>query len=185
MSDAIETPRPVIQTGLPAQVPTDYLSEVDLEHAHCSEIGALVRLPSRDERIVPGYFRDPDWTVKDLVAHLGVWPAEAATELTNMANAYEPRDLDVDIRNAETLAARRNEPSDVVWGHAVSARASGGSRCGGRAIRPICGCARPGRSTMVSIYPDCGPGSPNWSRRGPARPATSGLHRTSSTRHRP
>jgi hypothetical protein len=104
MSNAIETPRPVIQTGLPPQVPTDYLSEVDLEHAHWSEIGALVRLLSRDERIVPGYFRDP------------------------AATAYEPRGLDVDIRNAETLAAWRNEPWDVVWGHAVSARAIGGSR---------------------------------------------------------
>lgn len=125
MSDTIETPRHVIQTGLPTPVPTDYRSEVDLEHAHWSEIGALVRLLSRDERIVPGYFRDPDWTVKDLVAHLGVWLAEAATELTNIAaNAYEPRDLDVDMRNAETLAAWRDEPWDVVWGHAVAGRAN-------------------------------------------------------------
>ena len=125
MSDTIETPRHVIQTGLPTPVPTAYRSEVDLEHAHWSEIGALVRLLSRDERIVPGYFRDPDWTVKDLVAHLGVWLAEAATELTNIAaNAYEPRDLDVDMRNAETLAAWRDEPWDVVWGHAVAGRAN-------------------------------------------------------------
>ena len=125
MSDTIETPRHVIQTGLPTPVPTDYRSEVDLEHAHWSEIGALVRLLSRDERIVPGYFSDPDWTVKDLAAHLGVWLAEAATELTNIAaNAYEPRDLDVDMRNAETLAAWRDEPWDVVWGHAVAGRAN-------------------------------------------------------------
>ena len=125
MSDTIETPRHVIQTGFPTPVPTDYRSEVDLEHAHWSEIGALVRLLSRDERIVPGYFRDPEWTVKDLVAHLGVWLAEAATELTNIAaNAYEPRDLDVDMRNAETLAAWRDEPWDVVWGHAVAGRAN-------------------------------------------------------------
>ena len=56
MSDAVETPRPVIQTGLPPRVPTDYRSEVDLEHAQWSEIGTLVRLLSPDERIVPGYF---------------------------------------------------------------------------------------------------------------------------------
>ena len=125
MSDATETPRHVIQTGLATQVPRDYRSEVDLEHAQWSEIGTLVRLLSPDERIVPGYFRDPEWTVKDLVAHLGVWLAEAGTELTNIAaNAYEPRDLDVDMRNAETLATWRGEPWDVVWGHAVSARAN-------------------------------------------------------------
>ena len=125
MSDTIETPRHVIHAGLPPPVPTDYLSEVDLEHARWSGIGALVRLLSRDERIVPGYVHDPDWTMKDLVAHLGVWLAEAATELTNVAaNAYQPRDLDVDMRNADTLAAWRDEPWDVVWGHAVGARAN-------------------------------------------------------------
>ena len=64
--------------------------------------------------------------MKDLTAHLGVfWLAEAATELTNIAaNAYQPRDLDVDMRNADTLAAWRDEPWDVVWGHAVCARAN-------------------------------------------------------------
>ena len=125
MSDPIETRRRKVQTAVPSTVPTDYLSEIDLEHARWSEIGALVRLLSSEERIVPGYFHDPDWTMKDLAAHLGVWLAQAATELTNVAaNAYQPRDLDIDMRNAETLAAWRDEPWDVVWGHAVSARAN-------------------------------------------------------------
>jgi len=56
------------------QLPTvhaEYLSEVGLEHARWSEITGLLGLLAPEERIVSGYFRDSDWTVKDLVAHLG------------------------------------------------------------------------------------------------------------------
>ena len=126
MSDTIETPR---SSGdirpLQQSVPTDYISEVDLEAARWSEIRSLLRLLSEDEVIVPGYFRDPDWTVKDLVSHLGAWLDEAATQLTNIAgNAYVAHDLSVDALNAETLAAWRDEPWDVVEAHAVSARST-------------------------------------------------------------
>ena len=79
---------------------------------------------TRDERLVPGYFRDPDWSVKDLVAHLGAWLTEAATQLTNIAaRSYVPHDLDVDARNAETLAAMRDEPWEAVWAQASEGRA--------------------------------------------------------------
>ena len=125
MPDIIETRRPIDRTGLPPPVPSAYLSEVDLEHARWSEIRALVGLLWPDERIVPGYFREPDWSAKDLIAHLAVWLSEAATELTNIAvNAYRARDLDVDARNAATLAAWRDEPWESVWGRAVAARAN-------------------------------------------------------------
>lgn len=108
---------------LPA-VHAEYVSEVGLEHARWSEITGLLGLLTPEERIVPGYFRDSDWTVKDLVAHLGAWLSEAATQLTSIAaRSYEARDLDVDAQNAKTLAALREVPWDEAWRHATGARA--------------------------------------------------------------
>jgi hypothetical protein len=101
-----------------------YLAEVDLEYARWSEVTALIHMLTPDERLAPGYFRDPDWSVKDLVAHLGAWLEEAATQLTNIvARSYEPHDVDVDARNADVLAAARNEPWETLWTHATEARA--------------------------------------------------------------
>ena len=37
-----------------------------------------IRSLTPDECLVPGYYLDPDWTVRDLAAHLGTWLAEAA-----------------------------------------------------------------------------------------------------------
>jgi hypothetical protein len=99
-------------------------AEVDLEASRWAEIVALVELLTPDERGAPGYFMDPDWSVKDLVAHLGWWHAEARSELLKIATRmYEPHDFDIDRRNAETLAARRAEPWDLVWARATGARA--------------------------------------------------------------
>src|SRR5256885_1623264 len=58
-----------------------YRAEVELEHARWTETVALVRSIGPEARLRPGYYRDPDWTVKDLVAHLGTWMAEAEVQL--------------------------------------------------------------------------------------------------------
>jgi hypothetical protein len=111
-------------TQVPPSVPQDYLAEVDLEYARWSEITALIHMLSADERLAPGYFRDPDWSVKDLVAHLGAWLAEAATQLTNIAaRSYEPHDVDIDARNADVLAATREQSYETLWTQAAVARA--------------------------------------------------------------
>ena len=124
MSEIIDVLQEGASVQLPPSVRRDHLAEVDLEHARWSEIVALIHMLTRDERLVPGYFRDPDWSVKDLVAHLGAWLTEAATQLTNIAaRTYVPHDLDVDARNAETLAAMRDEPWEAVWTQAATARA--------------------------------------------------------------
>jgi hypothetical protein len=125
MSDTIEARAAAMDPRPPTSLPTDYRSEVDLERARWSEIGALIGLLTPDERVVPGYFREPSWTIKDLVAHLGTWLGEAATQLTNIAaNAYEPHDLDIDVRNAGTLATLRDVSWDEAWGHATRERAT-------------------------------------------------------------
>jgi hypothetical protein len=109
---------------VPPTVPQDYLAEVDLEYARWSEIVALIHMQMPEERLAPGYFRDPDWSVKDLVAHLGAWLEEAATQLTNIAaRSYEPHDVDIDARNADVLAATKQESWEMLWTHATTARA--------------------------------------------------------------
>lgn len=99
-------------------------AEVELEATRWSEITELVELLTPLERRAPGYFVEPDWSVKDLIAHLGWWQAEARSELLKIATRmYEAHDLDIDRRNAETLAARKHETWDVVWSDAAAARA--------------------------------------------------------------
>jgi len=109
---------------VPPSVPQDYLAEVDLEYARWTEITALIHILTPDECLAPGYFRDPDWSVKDLVAHLGAWLEAAATQLTDIAaRSHEPHDVDIDTRNADVLAATRNQSWQTVWTQAAVARA--------------------------------------------------------------
>jgi hypothetical protein len=98
-------------------------AEVDLEASRWAQITDLVMLLTHDERIAPGYFLNPSWSVKDLVAHLGWWHAEARSELLKIATRmYEPHDFDIDRRNAETLAAHKDEPWDLVWAQSAAGR---------------------------------------------------------------
>jgi len=98
-------------------------AEIEIESSRWAEIVALVELLTPEEHLAPGYFRDPAWSVKDLVAHLGWWHAEARSELLKIATQmYEPHDFDIDRRNAETLATRKTEPWDLVWSQATAAR---------------------------------------------------------------
>ena len=42
---------------------------------------------------MPGYYRDPDWTVRDVVAHVGTWLAEAQLQFERISDlrlAAEP-----------------------------------------------------------------------------------------------
>jgi hypothetical protein len=99
------------------------IAEIDLERARWAEITALTEMLTLGERLAPGYFVDPDWSVKDLIGHLGMWLTEAETQLINIAaRSYEPRELDVDRRKADALVALRDQPWDVVWTQANGAR---------------------------------------------------------------
>ena len=99
------------------------IAEIDLERARWAEIKTLSEMLTPGERLAPGYFVDPDWSVRDLIAHLETWLAEAETHLIDIAaNSYEPHELDIDHRNAAALAALRDQPWDVVWTQANGAR---------------------------------------------------------------
>jgi hypothetical protein len=100
-----------------------YRAEIDLERERWTEIATLCRSLPAGDRLRPGYFRDPDWTVKDLVAHLGTWMALAEVQLLQIeAGTYIEEPLDIDGLNARFLATMQDQDWSTVWVQAVSGR---------------------------------------------------------------
>jgi hypothetical protein len=113
----MDAPRPSVAVGSP------YAAEIDAERAGWYEVAGLVRSLSPEECLVPGYYTDPDWTVRDLVAHLGTWLAEAEIQFERIsAGTYEGHDIDIDGLNARLLAAMADQPWEVAWVQANAAR---------------------------------------------------------------
>lgn len=100
-----------------------YAAEIEAERLGWYEIADLVRSLTPQECLVPGYQRDPDWTVRDVVGHLGTWLAQAQAEFERMrAGTYEGHDIDIDALNAVFLEAMAGQPWEVTWVQAVAAR---------------------------------------------------------------
>lgn len=100
-----------------------YAAELDLERAGWYEVERLVRSLTPTECLTPGYYTDPDWTVRDVVAHLGTWLAEAGVQLERMsAGSYAGHDVDIDGLNASFLSAMQGQPWQVAWPQASAAR---------------------------------------------------------------
>jgi hypothetical protein len=57
-------------------------AEIEDERAGWDELLELIHSLDPVEIARPGYYRDPDWSVVDLVAHLGMWLAEAGIRRT-------------------------------------------------------------------------------------------------------
>jgi hypothetical protein len=87
------------------------------------EILELVRSLTPEERLAPGYWRDPDWSVRDVLGHLGTWFAEAEVQLERIAvGTYEGHDIDIDALNATFLEAMHDQPWEVAWLQANAGR---------------------------------------------------------------
>lgn len=100
-----------------------YAAEIAAERSSWYEIAELVRSLTPEEWIEPGYQREPDWTVRDVVAHVGTWLAEAQVQFTRMsAGTYEGHDVDIDALNAALLAGMQGQPWEVAWVQANSGR---------------------------------------------------------------
>ena len=109
----------------PAVVPSEHpiAADIHAEHLGWHEIVRLIRHLSPRERMQPGYYTDPDWSVRDLVAHIGTWLAEAQVQLERMrAGTYEGHDIDIDAMNASFLQAMHDQPWSVTWVQAHAAR---------------------------------------------------------------
>ena len=92
------------------------VAELDAEGDGWYALAGLVRELTADERLLPGYYLDPPWSVRDLVGHIGAWLAEAAAQLERIAGGtYEGHDVDIDALNATFLAAMQDQPWVVAW----------------------------------------------------------------------
>jgi hypothetical protein len=100
-----------------------YSAEIEAERLAWYELAALVRSLTVEECLTPGYYRDPDWSVRDLAGHVGTWLAEAEVQFDQiMAGTCEGHDVDIDALNATFLEAMRDQPWDVAWVQANAGR---------------------------------------------------------------
>jgi hypothetical protein len=107
----------------PPPVGHPYAAEIEAERRGWYEIAALVRSLTRDECLEPGYYRDPDWSVRDVVGHVGTWLAEAQVQLQRIsAGTYEGHNIDIDALNATFLEALADQPWEVAWLQATAGR---------------------------------------------------------------
>jgi hypothetical protein len=114
----------VPESTAPPTVDHPYAAAVDREHERFDELLMLIGGLDAEQRLRPGYFAEDDWSVKDLVAHLGAWMAEAEVQLLRIeGGSYVEEPLDIDAMNASFLAALRDQPWAVCWAQMLSARA--------------------------------------------------------------
>ncbi len=100
-----------------------YATEIEAERRGWYELTGLVRQLTPEECLVPGYYVAPNWTVRDVVAHLGPWLAEGEIQLERMsAGTYGGHDVDIDALNAAFLAAMHDQPWEVAWTQANAGR---------------------------------------------------------------
>ncbi len=102
----------------PPTAPIDhpYAEEIELERAGWYELAQLVRELTAEEYVEPGYYRDPDWAVRDVVAHLGTWLAEAQAQFERMTGGtYAGHDVDIDALNAQFLEAMADQSWATAW----------------------------------------------------------------------
>ena len=95
---------------------------LERDDAAWAEVRSLVDGLTPDQLAEPGYY--PDWSVKDLMAHLGSWFAEAAVMLERMRmGTYRREPIDVDALNAEWLETWREKDLSTVKTELMAARA--------------------------------------------------------------
>jgi len=100
-----------------------YAAEIEAERQGWYRLAELVRPLTPSECEEPGYYRDPDWSVRDVVAHLGTWLAETQARFEQMAaGTYEGHDVDIDGLNATLLEGMAGQPWEVAWLQAQAAR---------------------------------------------------------------
>jgi Mycothiol maleylpyruvate isomerase N-terminal domain len=95
---------------------------LEAEDRGWAELRSLVDplTPERMDR--DGYYED--WSVKDLLAHLGSWMAEAGTILEQIRmGTFDDSPVDVDGLNARWYETWRDQDLRTVWSELHSARA--------------------------------------------------------------
>ncbi len=95
---------------------------IELEDRAWAEFRALLARLSPDRVVVVGYYED--WSVKDLMAHVGCWMAEAARVLEQVrAGTYSGWDHDSEELNREWWEVWRDADLDTVRAELHASRA--------------------------------------------------------------
>lgn len=111
----------LIEPAVPHGHPFD--AEIEAERTLWYQLLGLVHSLDPDEINRPGYYRDPNWSVADLVAHIGTWLAEAGIQLRRIeAGTYQPHDVDIEALNAEFRIAMKGQPWEVILAQAQASR---------------------------------------------------------------
>jgi hypothetical protein len=94
----------------------------EAEEAAWIELTELIRDLTPEQLAEPGYQED-GWSIKDLLAHLACWMAEAQCALERIRmGTYVDEDLDVDELNRMFYEVNRDQPLSVVKAELYSAR---------------------------------------------------------------
>jgi hypothetical protein len=92
------------------------------EDAGWADFRSLIDPLTPEQLTTDGYY--PDWSIKDLMAHLGAWMAECGQILQQRRmDTYRKWDRDVDRLNAEWHSIWREVELRVVRAQLMSARA--------------------------------------------------------------
>jgi hypothetical protein len=95
---------------------------LEKDDAAWADFRALIDDLTPEQAGQPGY--NGDWSVKDLMAHVGSWFAEAATMLEQMRmGTYTRERLDVDGLNERWFQTWRNQDLPVIKAELMAARA--------------------------------------------------------------
>jgi Mycothiol maleylpyruvate isomerase N-terminal domain len=102
---------------------TDVKRELlERDDAAWAELRSLIDGLTPEEAADPGY--NGDWSVKDLIAHIGSWFAEAATMLEQMRmGTYTRERIDVDGLNDRWVETWRDQELPVIKAELMAARA--------------------------------------------------------------
>jgi hypothetical protein len=94
---------------------------LEAEETGWETLEELVRQITPEQAVVPGYH--PGWSVKDLLAHLAGWLAQAGAAVGQAPRGSGPEnDVDVDARNQAFVDANRDQPLSVVLAELDAAR---------------------------------------------------------------
>lgn len=105
-----------------AESSMDLAEVLAAEDAGWAELRELIDRLTPEQLVQPGYYRE-GWSVKDLLAHVGTWLAEAGMMLERVAaGTYRHGELDVDAVNERTRVAMRDIAFPVVTAQASAAR---------------------------------------------------------------
>jgi Mycothiol maleylpyruvate isomerase N-terminal domain len=95
---------------------------LEAEDRGWTELRSLVDPLTPEQLTRDGYY--DDWSVKDLLAHLGCWMAEAARILEQIRmGTFAATPLDVDVLNATWYETWRDQDLRTVWAELHAARA--------------------------------------------------------------